>query len=65
MLARVNSIELPNELSTCDCAAKCITVSTRSEVSRYVTRSAEQMSPCTKRKLALSATQSRLRMLAQ
>jgi hypothetical protein len=46
MLDSVNVKLLPNELSTCVCAAKCITVSMRSLRSTYETRSADVMLPC-------------------
>ena len=43
----VNSYEFPNELSTCDCAAKCITTSIFSLFNTYVTRSNDRTSPLT------------------
>ena len=65
MLFSVNSKELPKELSTCVCAAKCMTVSIASERMTYVMRSAEPMSPLTNLKFIKPATERRLFRLAQ
>lgn len=45
MLFMVKAIELPKLLSTCVCAAKCITVSICSCSMMWTTRSADWMSP--------------------
>ena len=65
MLFSVNSKELPKELSTWVCAAKCITVSICSLRMMYVMRSAEPMSPLTNLKFIRPATERRLFRLAQ
>ena len=61
----VNASELPNELSTCVCAAKCITVSTFSAASTNVSRSIDWMSPLTNLVLPSSSASSMLRSDAQ
>ena len=65
MLFSVNSNELPNELSTCVCAAKCITVSICSLRMTYVMRSALPTSPLTNMKFMRPATERRLFRFAQ
>ena len=65
MLFSVNSNEFPNELSTCVCAAKCITVSICSSLMTYVMRSALPTSAFTNLKFGSAAISRRLFKLAQ
>lgn len=51
VLFMVNASELPNELSTCVCAAKCITVSICSVSRTYISRSGDRISPLMNLKL--------------
>jgi hypothetical protein len=59
-LLSVKCSEFPNELSTCVCDAKCMIVSTSFASMRCRTRSAEQMSPCTKWNCGFDANGERL-----
>ena len=61
----VNASELPNELSTCVCAAKCITVSICSVSRTYISKSGDKMSPLMNLKLRFCWIEVRLFSVAQ
>jgi hypothetical protein len=61
----VKASEFPNELSTCVCAAKCITVSICSVSRTYITKSGDRMSPLMNLKFRLFWMDFRLLSVAQ